>query len=156
MPITLNARKNSSVPIPKIRRSLEGLLKHLKMDRAHIELHLVGEKRIRDLNRRFLRSNRVTDVLSFPCDPTPPFPEGPWMLGEIFIATPVARYQARRARRSLGAQVIRLAVHGLVHLKGLDHEGGPKDRQQFELLERRYLKYLHEKGLMSWDGSLQF
>jgi len=77
-------------------------------------------------------------------------------LGEIFIATQVARRQAQRAERSLTAQVSRLAVHGFIHLQGFDHEKGKRSKTQFEGLEKKYLSYLKRKGLLAWDGSLQF
>lgn len=126
------------------------------MKDAHLEVSLVGETRIRQLNRRFLRRDRVTDVISFPLELWPTFGDVPWHLGEIFIATPVARRQAKIAGRNLTAQIIRLAVHGLVHLQGLDHEKGARAQKKFETKERRFLNHLHKKGLSSWDGLLQF
>ena len=126
------------------------------MESAQLEVSLVGARRVQQINRRFLKRDRVTDVISFPMDEKPSFPGVPWCLGEIFIATPVACQQASRAGRNLTAQLIRLGVHGLVHLQGLDHERGEKARKVFERRERRYLKFLHSKGLSPWDGLLQF
>ena len=108
------------------------------------------------LNREYRAKDKTTDVLSFPVDVRPPFGQGPWHLGSIFVATSVARQQAKRARRDLNAQVLRLAVHGLVHLQGLDHEEGPEAAKKFEKKERKYLKYLSKQGHYPWDGSLQF
>ena len=55
-------------------------------------------------------------------------------LGDIVIATGVARRQARAAGHSLGAELRCLALHGLLHLLGYDHE---RDTGQMERLERR-------------------
>lgn len=156
MSVVIFCRKNHPVQITKLRRCLENLLKYSGMGEATLEVSLVGEKRIRDLNRQYLGRDRITDVISFPMDPKPPFKGVPWHLGEIFLATPVARRQAAKARRSLTAQVIRLGVHGVIHLQGLDHERSTKARKDFEALEGRYLNYLKKKGWFSWDGSLQF
>ena len=55
-------------------------------------------------------------------------------LGDIVIATGVARRQARAAGHPLGAELCCLALHGLLHLLGYDHE---RDTGQMERLERR-------------------
>jgi probable rRNA maturation factor len=57
----------------------------------------------------------ATDVLSFPG-------EAPF-LGDIVIATGVARRQAAQAGHTLATELRVLALHGLLHLLGYDHEG---------------------------------
>lgn len=155
MPVFLHYRKGVRVPPFHIQHCLEALLVFLRMKSAIIELSLVGETAIRSLNRKFRRKDCVTDVLSFPLDVRPRLKKFPWHLGEIVVAVPVARRQACQAGRSLTQQVIRLAVHGLIHLRGMDHERGEGERRRFEKGERYCLKYLHRKGLNSWDGSLR-
>lgn len=90
---------------------------------------------MRALNRRYRHKNRPTDVLSFP--------SGSYgshsalrVLGDIVIATGVARRQARGAGHSYGAELRVLALHGLLHLLGYDHER-PRDRARMERIERR-------------------
>lgn len=156
MPVSVYCQKNQSVSKEKLRRSLEALLQFAKMKNAHVEINLVGETRIQTLNRRYLKRDKATDVLSFPMEKNPSFPGVPWHLGEIFIATPVARRQAKKAGRSLEMQLLRLGVHGLVHLQGLDHDAGVKQRKLFEAREKRFLNFLNKKGFCRWDGSLLF
>lgn len=91
--------------------------------RGAIAIALVSDARIRTLNRRYRHKNRSTDVLSFePAD--------------IVIATGVARRQARAAGHSYAAELKILALHGLLHLLGYDHER-PGDRARMERIERR-------------------
>ncbi len=156
MPLEIYHRSNSPVRIVSLRRALRVLCAYAKVERAWIELHLTGEKTLQKLNREYRAKDKTTDVLSFPVDIQAPFKEGPWHLGSIFIATAMARQQAKRAGRNLNAQILRLAVHGLVHLQGLDHEKGLEDAKIFEKKERKYLKYLSQQGHYPWDGSLQF
>jgi rRNA maturation RNase YbeY len=155
MPVEIFSRKNRRLNTAALRRCLEELLRDSKRSRASLELSFVGPARIRELNRRHRKVDKVTDVLSFPLDREEPRRGRPWHLGEIVVCTQVAASQAKRASRSLVQQALRLAVHGFVHLHGLDHEEGEKERIAFEALERKYLRRLDKKGSMKWDGSLR-
>jgi probable rRNA maturation factor len=83
--------------------------------RGMVTVAVVSDARIRTLNYRYRRKLRATDVLSFPGD-------APGHLGDIVIASGVARRQARDARHSLQTELRVLALHGLLHLLGYDHE----------------------------------
>lgn len=155
MPVQIYCRKNSPVNLPLLEKCLSALMVYTKKSRAFLEIQLVGKKRMQALNAQFRAKDQVTDVLSFPQDVTAPFKSAPWLLGEIVIATAVAKQQARRANRSLDFQMIRLAIHGFVHLEGLDHEKNHKEKWLFEKRETQYLSFLNKKGWMTWDGSLQ-
>jgi probable rRNA maturation factor len=63
----------------------------------------------------YRQQDRTTDVLSFPSD------DGD-CLGDIVIAAGVARRQAETAGHSLQTELRVLALHGLLHLLGYDHE----------------------------------
>ncbi|MDX1386217.1 MAG: rRNA maturation RNase YbeY [bacterium] len=156
MPVEIYFRKGCRVKVSALRQALETLLSYGGKTKATVEVSLVGETKIRKLNHRWRGIDKVTDVLSFPMEPQVPKGPAPWTLGEIVVALPVARSQAKRARRSPTSQVMRLAVHGLIHLEGLDHEKSPSERKRFEAMENKYLSHLNKKGLMRWDGSLQF
>jgi probable rRNA maturation factor len=86
--------------------------------RGAVAIALVSDAAMRRLNRRFRRKDYATDVLSFPAEGGPP--GGP--LGDIAIATGVARRQARDHGHTLAVEVRLLALHGLLHLLGYDHE----------------------------------
>jgi probable rRNA maturation factor len=83
--------------------------------RGTVTIAVVSDARIRALNNRYRRKLRATDVLSFPGDV-------PGYLGDIVIASGVARRQARDAGHSLQTEFRVLALHGLLHLLGYDHE----------------------------------
>ena len=83
--------------------------------RGSVTIALVPDQRIRALNKQFRRKDRPTDVLSFPADER-------GRLGDIVIGIGVARAQAEDAGHSLGAELRVLALHGLLHLLGYDHE----------------------------------
>ena len=101
-------------------------------------LALVSDRKMRTLNHRYRGIDRVTDVLSFPTavdeDKSILDCGSAHHLGDIVIATGVARRQARVAGCRIGVELRRLALHGLLHLLGYDHE---RDTGQMARLERR-------------------
>lgn len=123
---------------------LAAWLRRIAPASAHGELAiaLVSDARVQSLNRRYRRKNRPTDVLSFPAESrtlsSAPRASrlAPRILGDIVIATAVARRQARAAGHSYAAELKVLALHGLLHLLGYDHER-PGDRARMERIERR-------------------
>jgi probable rRNA maturation factor len=95
--------------------------------RGTVTVAVVPDRRVRELNRRYRRRNAPTDVLSFPADE-------PGELGDVVIALGVARRQAGAAGHSLGTEFRVLALHGLLHLLGYDHE---RDTGEMRRLEQR-------------------
>ncbi len=99
--------------------------------RGELAIALVPDARMRILNRSYRRKDYATDVLSFRPDPRAPRPAprapriphpASRLLGDIVIATGVARRQAREAGHSYQTELRVLALHGLLHLLGYDHE----------------------------------
>jgi probable rRNA maturation factor len=86
---------------------------------------------MRALNKKYRRKDYATDVLSFPGD----------ILGDLVIATGVAKRQARDAGHSYQTELRVLALHGLLHLLGYDHED-PDDKGRMARMETR----LRRKG----------
>lgn len=99
--------------------------------RGQVTVAIAPDRVVRALNRRFRGKNRPTDVLSFPAigaprstearRSNPSAGEGDW-LGDIVIARGMARAQAREGGHRLATEVRILALHGLLHLLGYDHE----------------------------------
>ncbi|MCU0255125.1 MAG: rRNA maturation RNase YbeY [Vicinamibacterales bacterium] len=108
--------------------------------RGEMAIALVSDVRMRALNRAYRGRDYATDVLSFPADPLDVVGDLP-SLGDVVIATGVARRQARAARHALGTELKVLALHGLLHLLGFDHES-PEDGGRMARVEAR----LRRKG----------
>jgi probable rRNA maturation factor len=99
--------------------------------RGHINLVFCENAHIRDLNSRFRKLDKVTDVLSFHYGESE-------ILGEIYIASEKARSQAPRWNNSFYRELQRLVVHGSLHLAGYDHIR-VKDRKLMRGREDFYL-----------------
>jgi len=95
--------------------------------RGTMAVAIVPDARVHALNRQYRRKDGATDVLSFPSDER-------GCLGDVVIAAGMARRQAREAGHSLQTEFRVLALHGLLHLLGYDHE---RDDGRMARLERR-------------------
>ncbi len=91
---------------------------------------LCSDYRIRKLNRDYRGFDQVTDVLSFPFN-------DPDFLGEIYISLQRAAVQARRYGHTRDYELLRLFVHGYLHLLGYDHQA-ESGRRRMEHRERLY------------------
>jgi probable rRNA maturation factor len=85
--------------------------------RGAVNLLVTGNREIRELNWRFKGNRHSTDVLSFP---GPDFLTG--FAGDIAISLDVASRNARILKHSVAEEVRILALHGILHLAGYDHE----------------------------------
>jgi probable rRNA maturation factor len=107
--------------------------------RGVVSIALVSDRRVRSLNRTYRRKDYATDVLSFPGSASPQSLAPSPLLGDIVIARGIARRQAREAGHSERTELRILALHGLLHLLGYDHE---RDQGRMLRIERR----LRRKG----------
>jgi probable rRNA maturation factor len=101
----------------ELRPAAEAALRAAGVEGGHLSVELVGETRIRELNREHRGLDEPTDVLSFPIDEDGSVP-GPRELGDVVICSEQT------------ADLAEATVHGVLHLCGYDHE-----RDDGEMLE---------------------
>lgn len=174
-PIEIYVSDEQSLEIPL--ESLRGLAYHVLMAlevRTPVELSLlfVDEPAIATLNERFRGTQGSTDVLSFAVEQDGDFPgmpqfpgnpgasaasgfsERPQLLGDVVICPEVAARNAparagdRGHRGTLADELALLVVHGILHIRGLDHED-VEEAQVMEAKEAELLSsyYSSRKGL---------
>lgn len=97
------------------------MLASLGLDDAELSILLCDEGTIRQLNRRYRKKNKTTDVLAFPMQEGPGPAPHPGLLGDVVISLPTAARQAAERDRSIIREVTFLLAHGLLHLLGYDH-----------------------------------
>lgn len=105
-------------------------------------LVLVGDARMRVLNRLFRGYDRPTDVLAFASDLSED-PEDQGYLGDIVISVETANRQALRRGSNLARELKVLALHGFLHLLGYDHESDDGKMRRVEYRWRRKLGITH-------------
>ena len=98
--------------------------------RGFLTIAILPDTKVKALNKRFRGIDKPTDVLSFPTDA-----KRDENLGDIAIARGMARKQAKSLGHSLAVEFRVLALHGLLHLLGYDHEvdGGRMARVEARL-----------------------
>lgn len=128
-----------------LERKLESILRFaLKEEKApqnaEVSVLLVDDEYIRELNRQYRAKDAPTDVLSFAMRESVPGDEdmhggkeAERLLGDIVISVERAREQSEDYGHSFEREIAYLAVHGLLHLLGYDHE----DEKNKEIMRRK-------------------
>jgi len=102
-----------------------------------VNILLTSSAEMKSLNRRFRGKDKPTDVLSFPADPD----ARKQFAGEIAISTEIATNNARSLGHSPADEVKILVLHGVLHLRGYDHEcdNGQMARREKQLRAKLHL-----------------
>ncbi len=101
-----------------------------------VNVLLTTSAEMKSMNRRFRGKNQPTDVLSFPAEPGAP----KTFAGEIAISAEIATNNAHALGHSPAEEVKILVLHGLLHLRGYDHEC---DNGRMARRERQLRAQLH-------------
>lgn len=112
---------------------------------SELSIELVGDRRMRRLNRVYRKQDRTTDVLAFPMrEALAPRAARLTtdMLGDVVISVPRALHQAIEAGRSPDEEFVSLLVHGVLHLCGYDHERSEREAARMHRRERKLLKMI--------------
>jgi probable rRNA maturation factor len=123
----LNRQKKFRIDFGRFERLLKKLVRHYGLNRPEIALSFVDDPEIRELNRKFRKRDKPTDVLSFPLNEKAS--DGRFYLGDIIIAVPTASAQATELSHGLERELEYLAIHGFLHLLGYEHGQGHEEEE---------------------------
>jgi len=127
----------------RLTRVARRVLAWERADGARVELTLLDGAAMRRLNRRATGRRRLTDVIAFAL----PQPDGT-ILGDVYICPEAARrwlngVADRTATPHVRDELVRLAVHGTLHVLGYDHPDGPgRTRSAMWRRQERYVRRL--------------
>lgn len=129
--ITVLFRTESHYPVnrKKVKQAIvEALSPQVHRD-AEVSISIVGDRRMKQLNRNYRKIDATTDVLSFglndpiaACVPFAAPPDDVLRLGDIVISYPQAVIEAGEENKMVDDKIIELALHGLNHLMGIHHD----------------------------------
>jgi probable rRNA maturation factor len=130
MEITLkNLQKKIPIPRRKILKAAKAAFRKLDFDQRGLSIVFVGTERMRAINKKYLKHDYSTDVLTFDFGGN---------TGEIIICPRVAAVNAKAHQTSTENEIILYLIHGILHLAGFnDHKA--KDMLQMRRMEKKLL-----------------
>lgn len=122
---------------PTVRRVVTTVLDEEGVEQSAVSVTFLSPARMRALNRRTFARDRATDVIGFPLR------HDAVVVGDVYVCPAVARRSARRHGVPTRQELIRLVVHGTLHVLGYDHPAG-SGRARSSMWERqeRYVRAL--------------
>jgi len=135
--LEINNQTQTRIPRQKLVELLKFINKKLKIKKKNkLSLAFVSPLKIKKLNKQYRKKDEVTDVLSFEEND---FPDPESSIGEIIICSSRAQKQAKEFKHSFAREVVRLTLHGYLHLLGYDHIKN-KEAEIMEELEEKIMK----------------
>lgn len=117
-----------------VKELTSSILEKLDLTGVEVSITLTDDQTIRDINMQWRGKDKPTDVLSFPQEDSIGYRYR--ILGDVVISLPYAKRQAEEIGLTYREEVLRLLVHGILHLIGYDHERSEEDeRLMFSLQE---------------------
>ncbi len=118
--------------VDELKIPLNKVLEESKV-KKRIYLYLIDNEEIKKLNRKFLKKNKYTNVLSFPA-------EEKNMLGEIFISVDYCKEESGATGLTTFELVVFYFIHAFLHLNGYEHIYGGKEEKKMRKEEIRLFK----------------
>ena len=147
MKVSINQTRNFNINKLFIEKLFVVIKRVLpKFSRQEVSIAFVDNNTIRRLNRTYRQLDAVTDVLAFAESKADNPLIAKQYLGEIVIAFPRAKQQAKKNKHSVQKELVILLVHGFLHLIGFDHVN-KKGGQKMKRLESRLVQEFKKMGL---------
>jgi probable rRNA maturation factor len=127
----------------RVQAAAERVLRDARVRDAQISVTFLDDRRMAALNRKHLGHRGTTDVISFGFAPAEK--DGP-LVGDIYISPGVARFNAKAHGIGVREELLRLVIHGALHVLGHDHpDGESRYRSPMWRRQERLLGHLLER-----------
>jgi len=128
--VEINNLTTSSVDEEFLKGVAKKVLKGEDRKEVDLSIVLLGQARMRKLNKKYRGKNKVTDVLSFGNE-----------LNEIVICLREVKKNAKKYNSTFKKELARVLIHGILHLLGYEHE---KTKKEAEVMENKQSYYLSQ------------
>ena len=123
-----------------LKKVAREILRKEKKEKLELSIALVNQRKIRELNKKYLGKNRPTDILTFS---EIEFPKSNQKiknsLGEITICPQEVKKNSKIFKTTFKKETINCLIHGILHLLGHDHEGCQRETKMMEKKQKYYL-----------------
>lgn len=137
--IEINNLTDSKINENFFKKTANNVLRGEKARKISLSIAFVPKKRIKELNKRYRKKNKATDVLSFLYNG----------LGEIIICPRQVKENAKRFGEGFKKELARVLIHGILHLLGYDHE---KSKEEAEIMGEKQNYYLAKLTIQPKDN----
>ena len=143
-----NEQKKLKTDAPQLVKLAKEVLVRLGSNDSELSLLLVDNKRIQELNNKYLGKNSPTDVLSFPMN------QGEFgnvksnILGDVVLSLEKAKELADQEETPVKTIIANLLIHGILHLHGYDHERSVGDERKMNKEAKRLFGFVKDQGLV--------
>ena len=121
----------------KIKKLIENVISDQEKISGDLNFILISDNILREMNIKFLKHNYYTDVLSFN------YSNGERISGEVYISIDTIRINAINYKVSYNTELIRVIIHGVLHLCGYDDKSA-EEKSEMRKLEDFWLKIYRE------------
>ena len=141
MVVIQNIINDATVDEEKLKLTCQQFMQEFKVGDSELVVRLVSPVEIQALNKEYRSKNQVTNVLSFSSDI--PLEIGVTILGDVVICVNVVREEAELGGKAFSDHLIHMAIHGILHLLGYDHDDLPSANK----MEEVEIEFLNKIGV---------
>lgn len=140
MGILIDNRQNQHrISLENVRKAAQGILNDLAFPDAELSILLVDDAEIEKLNRRYLHREGPTNVIAFPMQEGAFANISPQLLGDVVVSMDTAVREARGMEIHPDRRLLELLIHGILHLRGYDHETSEAQARKMDVRSRELL-----------------
>ena len=143
MIVIQNIINDETVDEEKLKLTCQQFMQEFDVGDSELVVRLVSPVEIQVLNKEYRSKNQVTNVLSFSSDI--PLEIGETILGDVVICMDVVREEAVLAGKAFSDHLSHMAIHGILHLLGYDHDDLPS-ANKMEGIEIEFLNKIGVKN----------
>ena len=122
---------------------MERVLKDSAFPESELSILFTDDKHMAELNQHYRGKFGPTNVLAFPMEDDSSLRLSSEMLGDVVISVDTAVKESMRLREPLEETILRLLIHGILHLLGYDHERSPKEAARMTREQNRLLALVY-------------
>ena len=141
MVVIQNIINDETVDEEKLKLICQQFMQEFDVGDSELVVRLVSPVEIKVLNKEYRSKNQVTNVLSFSSDI--PLEIGETILGDVVICVDVVREEAVLAGKAVSDHLSHMAIHGILHLLGFDHDDLPSAKK----MEGIEIEFLNKIGV---------
>ena len=134
--VEINNRTKTRVDLKLIEKIVNDFLAEYKKEKLDVSIAIVGDTTIRELNKKYRKKDKVTDVLSFPEENDNVFIDHHNLLGEVVINIAQIKRQAKKYSKNQEEELKYILLHGLLHLLGYSDEKEEDRKKMFKIADR--------------------